>query len=226
MFSPIKPTAAFFDTLGDYVYMYRSRTLGVGPAYVGKGTGGRCLSHLKDKGYSIDDCVIVARNLEKFKLDEKDASFVLESYLIAHWSPEDNSVSGHYKDCFVMADLSKLFGSYVDSQRNMFSEISDLVLSNSEVFNNIGYTETRASSYIIETPAKDNIYFGIKVQTKDPQITCYVKANGDKYFKALVAKCDEVLSEYTLDSKSNKNQINFQVESLEEAMELWTSFAG
>lgn len=224
MFRPIKPTAAFFDTLGNYVYIYRGS--GDTPSYVGKGVGGRCLHHLKDKGYSIDDCVIVARNLEKFKLDKKDASFVLESYLISTLSPEDNSVSGHYKDCFVMADLSKLFGSYVDSQRNMFMEISDLVLTNSEVFTNIGYTETRASSYIIETPAKENIYFGIKVQTKDPQITCYLKANGDKYFKSLVKQCEEVLSEYTLDSKSNKNQINFQVESLEEAMELWTTFAG
>ena len=198
--------------------MYRGR-------YVGKGVGDRCLAHLKEKGYKLEDCVIVARNLEKFNLDKKDASFVLESYLIATTTPADNKVSGHYKECFIMADLSKLFGEYVDSQRNMFQELSDLILLNPEIFTNVGYTETRGTSYVVETGMRDNIYFGIKIQTKDPEITCYLKANNEKVFKSLIQSAPKVLPEYNLDTTSNKNQINFSVTDQNEAMTLWTTFS-
>ena len=216
----MRPTNAFLETLGQYVYMFRK-----GELYVGKGVGDRCLHHLKEKGYSLDDCVIVARNLEKFNLDKKDASFVLESFLISQMNPRDNKVSGHYKECFIMADLSQLFGEYVDSQRNMFQEISDLILGNTDTFTNVGYTETRDTSYVVQTPMRDNIYFGIKVQTKDPEVTCYLKANNEKAFKQLNETAPKVLSEYDLDTTSNKNQINFTVADLTEAMGLWTTFS-
>jgi hypothetical protein len=219
----MRPSNAFFETLGQYVYMYRGTT--DRPAYVGKGVGDRCLHHLKDKGYKIEDCMIVAKNLERFNLDKKDASFVLESYLIATLNPEDNSVSGHYKECFIMADLSFLFGEYVDSQRDMFAELNALVNENLDVFKGtMGYTETRGTSFYIETGMRENVYFGIKVQTKEPQITCILKANNEKFFKSLVEKCEAGLSQYELDSTSNKNVVSFPVETLVEAVDLWASF--
>lgn len=222
----MRPSNAFFETLGQYVYMYKPNNSH--PAYIGKGIGDRCLHHLKDKGYSLNDCIIVARNLEKFNLEKKDASFVLESYLISTLSPKDNSVSGHYKECFIMSDLSFLFGEYVDSQRDMFNELSELVNGNSDVFKGtMGYTETRNTSYYIETGMRENIYFGIKVQTKEPQITCILKANNEKFFNALLEKVEGNLGlKYDLDTTSNKNQISFQVEQMEEAIQLWSSFWG
>jgi hypothetical protein len=220
----MRPTGAFFETLGQYVYMYRGR--GDRPSYIGKGVGDRCLHHLKDKGYRIDDCIIVAKNLEKFNLQKKDASFVLESYLISTLDPTDNSVAGHYKECFIMSDLSFLFGEYIDSQRDMFDELTTLVNENPDAFKGkMGYTETRGTSYYIESGMRENIYFGIKVQCKEPQVTCILKANSEKFFRALVEKTEDNLGkQYDLDTTSNKNQISFSVDDMPEAIKLWTSF--
>lgn len=220
----MRPSGAFFETLGQYVYMYKSTK--TRPSYIGKGVGDRCLHHLKDKGYKIEDCVIVAKNLERFNLEKKDASFVLESYLISTLSPKDNSVSGHYKECFIMSDLSFLFSNYVDSQRDMFGELTSLVNENPDVFKGtLGYTETRGTSFYLETGMRENIYFGIKVQSKDPQITCILKSNNPSMFSALVEKTvDNLGDRYDIDSTSNKNQLSFPVETMEEAMELWSTF--
>jgi len=220
----MKPTGAFFETLGQYVYMYRGTT--DRPAYVGKGVGDRCLHHLKDKGYAIEDCIIVARNLEKFNLDKKDASFVLESYLIATLEPEDNSVSGHYKECFIMSNLSFLFNEYQESQRDMFAELSDLIASNPDVFKGrVGYTESRATTFFVETGMREGIYLGIKCQTKSPEIVVQLKANNAASFPKLVEDLEAGLgSKYNLDSTSAKNVVSFPVDDMSEALELWTSF--
>ena len=221
----MRPTGVFFETLGKYVYMYRGTS--ERPSYIGKGVGDRCLHHLKDKGYKIDDCIIVAKNLERFNLDKKDWSFVLESYLISTLNPEDNSVSGHYKECFIMKDLSFLFGEFVDSQRDMFEEMTTLVSDNPDVFKGtIGYTESRGTSYVIESGMRENIYFRIKVQTKEPQVTVVFKANNPNFFQPLVKKLQSNLSDtYELDSTSNKNEVSFST-TIEDALELWSAFVG
>ena len=221
----MRPSSAFFETLGKYVYMYRGTS--ERPAYIGKGVGDRCLAHLKDKGYKIEDCIIVAKNLEQFNLNEKDASFVLESYLISTLNPEDNSVSGHYKECFIMKDLSFLFGEYVDSQRDMFEEMTTIVSDNPDIFKGtVGYTESRQSSYVIESGMRENIYFRFKVQTKEPNVTVIFKANNPTSFPALVKKLEKNLSDtYELDSTSNKNEVSFAT-TIEDALDLWKAFVG
>jgi len=220
----------FFSTLGQYVYCFR------GPNgetnYIGKGVGDRCLHHIKDKGYSFEDCTIIARNLERFNLEKKDASFLLESYLISTLSPKDNSVGGHYKECFVMANLSFLFDEYSNSQRNMFNEMVEFVEHNRDAFNGtVGFTETRQTSFYLETGAKDNIYAGIKVSSKarDIPISFLVKAGSSapaSAFEDLRTKVVANLGDiYDLDTTSVKNTISFPVSSLDEAVELWESFS-
>ena len=76
-----KPSGAFFEELGQYVYGYKDRENGSWK-YVGKGTGDRCWAHIQDKGYSADDCVIIARNLERFEKRKNNSSFLLESFMI------------------------------------------------------------------------------------------------------------------------------------------------
>jgi hypothetical protein len=121
----MKPTLEFFETLGQYVYKYVN-DIGL-TIYVGKGVGDRCLAHLKNKGYSIDNCYIVARNLEKFN---DKPSLLLESFLIDHQKPADNIVSGHYKECFQMASLSSMFSDFTSDQHDNFESFPDWYVEN------------------------------------------------------------------------------------------------
>lgn len=220
-----KPSGAFFETLGQYVYAYVDPETGKW-LYTGKGNGDRCWTHTGDKNYDPEWCHIVARNLEKFEHKKDWQSFLLESYLIFDKDPADNNVSGHYKECFIMASLDFLFTQHADSQRDMFAEMSELVSENSDVFaGKLGFTESRQSTYYLETPMRENVYFGIKVQTKDPNITVILKANTDKFFAPLLNKVESNLGKtYKLDSTSTKNVISFPVKEMDEALMLWNSF--
>ena len=125
-----KPTNEFFESLGQYVYKYIDDESNV--LYVGKGRGNRCLWHLEDKGYKMEHCYIVARNLEAFENKHDWQSFLLESWLIATEAPFDNSVSGHYKECFVMASLSSMFADWNSEQHDNFESFPSWYVENYE----------------------------------------------------------------------------------------------
>lgn len=127
-----KPTLEFFATLGEYVYMYVDQLGGV--YYIGKGHGDRCWSHVSSKEYDPNECVIVARNLENFEGKKDSSSFLLESFLIATKNPEGNTVSGHYKECFIMASLSSLFTNYKTEQYDMFNGLPSWYVDNYDTF--------------------------------------------------------------------------------------------
>jgi hypothetical protein len=127
-----KPTLEFFATLGQYVYQYIDSDGKV--YYTGKGNGDRCYAHVTNKEFNPEHCYIVARNLEKFE-DKKDwQSFLLESYLIATQNPDGNSVSGHYKECFVMASLSSMFTNFKSDQYDMFESLPQWYIDNYDTF--------------------------------------------------------------------------------------------
>jgi|TARA_R100000278_G_scaffold123257_2_gene112315 hypothetical protein len=149
----------FLESLGDYVYMYRD--LAGNPKYTGKGRGNRCLSHINSKGYDINDLWIVACNLERFRLDEKDASFVLESYLISTLQPTDNAVAGHYKECFIMSKFSEIFGTWKEDQ------IDNLESLPSWYTDNYGFIKGRsgkltitATSTVFESVTRNGVQVG------------------------------------------------------------------
>ena len=119
----------FFDTLGQYVYGYKTVD-GKDFKYIGKGNGSRGISHIKTKGYKLEDCYIIAKNLERFENKEDWQSFLLESFLISTNNPKDNSVSGHYKECFVMAKFSELFGEYVSNLYDNFESLPEWYVEN------------------------------------------------------------------------------------------------
>lgn len=127
-----KPTIEFFATLGQYVYQYIDSNGKV--YYTGKGNGDRCYAHVADKGFDPEHCHIVARNLEKFEQKKDWQSFLLESYLISTLNPDGNSVSGHYKECFVMASLSSMFTTYKSEQYDMFETFPQWYVDNYDVF--------------------------------------------------------------------------------------------
>jgi hypothetical protein len=218
----VKPTSDFFKILGEYVYGYRDPDTKLW-TYIGKGVGKRCLSHIKHKGYSIDNCFIIGRNMEKF--GGKEHSFSLESFLINKYRLEDNKVAGHYKECFVMESLSFLFDEYQDSKRNMFKEVNDIRVKLEKKFGNtVGYQVARPSSFVIESSGNSGIYFGIKGATKESGHSVYIKVKDDSQFDLVSKSLHEKLgSKYDLDDSSNKNIIAWDVDDLIEAIELWGS---
>ena len=123
--------AAFWETLGQYVYGYMEDGKFV---YVGKGNGNRALSHVGSKEYNTDNLYIIARNLERFGEKKDWQSFLLESYLISNNSPRDNSVSGHYKECFIMAKMSELFNEFEKSQHDNFEVLPEWYVENYKIF--------------------------------------------------------------------------------------------
>lgn len=160
---------AFMESLGDYVYCYKDAD--GRERYVGKGRGNRCLTHLNTKNYNIDDLWIVARNLERFNLDRKDASFVLESYLISTHQPEDNMVSGHHKDCFKMAKFSELFNVYKASQRDNFEALPDWYVTNySKLSGRINVLTIKSDVTIIEFSRREQLQPIIFVNPSDSTV--------------------------------------------------------
>lgn len=122
---------AFWETLGQYVYGYMENGIFV---YIGKGNGNRALSHVGSKEYNTDNLYIIAKNLERFGEKKDWQSFLLESYLISNNSPRDNSVSGHYKECFIMAKMSELFNEFEKSLHDNFEILPDWYVDNYDKF--------------------------------------------------------------------------------------------
>lgn len=152
-----KPTLGFFDTLGQYVYKYiddEGKLL-----YVGKGNGDRCWTHVGDRGFNPDHCYIVARNLEKFE-EKKDApAFALESYFIATENPETNAVSGHYKECFIMANLSEYFGKYQSEQIDQFESFPEWYVENYDSLRGrLSELKINSSTMFMKSAARNKLY--------------------------------------------------------------------
>lgn len=227
----MKPTGEFFQSLGQYVYQYIDKDT-LEPYYIGKGNGDRCYSHVNEKGFDPKDCYIIAKNLERFE-DKKDwQSFLLESFLISTKTPENNSVSGHYKECFEMASLSSMFSDFQTEQYDNFAQFPDWYLNNYEVFRNrlrevkinsgttFVLSNARNAMYMMwyapvgesEDPIKItfeiNLPDGEKLESYKNQLTAWIKSNGYKNVKP--------------DGKVQKLAID--VPSIDDAVDLFKEF--
>lgn len=162
-------SAEFFRTLGQYVYAY---IVDGEWKYVGKGNGNRSVQHIKTKGYNIDDLYIVAKNLEKYENKQDWQSFLLESFLISTNNPYDNSVSGHYKECFVMTKFSEMFTEFKDSQYDNFAELPTWYLENySRLKNRIGVLAFKKENVYIEGNTKNSMAMSFYVDAINHEVT-------------------------------------------------------
>jgi len=226
-----KPTGEFFSSLGQYVYQYvHPDTLT--PYYTGKGNGDRCWSHVVDKLFNPENCYIVARNLEKFENKQDWQSFLLESYLIHINDPENNSVSGHYKECFVMASLSSLFSEYESDQFDNFATLPDWYVSNYDSFKNrVREVKINATTTFVLSNARNQMYMMFYWSPTDVESPIKVTfeinlPDGDKLDAVkskLVAWLKSEGHKHTFpDGKVQKLAIN--VEDIDSVIGLWNSF--
>ena len=167
---------AFWETLGQYVYGYKEDGKFV---YIGKGNRNRAQSHVGDKGYDIKNLYIIARNLERFNKRDYQ-SFLLESFLITNESPRDNSVSGHYKECFIMAKMSELFNEFEKSQHDNFESHPDWYVENYNIFKGrinvfvvkshhhlLEFETTHKMQPVLEITTDDEVLLKIQIHAKD-----------------------------------------------------------
>jgi len=157
-----KPTAEFFETLGQYVYMYSSKDEIL---YIGKGVNDRCLFHLKDKGFEYEDCYIVGRNLESFN---DKPSLLFESYLIKNYNPTHNAVSGHYKECFDMVSLASLYSEFKSTQHDNFETLPDWYIEDYHLIKgNIREVSIAKDKFTVISTANSGVYIHIIVSSVD-----------------------------------------------------------
>lgn len=174
--------AAFWQTLGQYVYAYIENGKWL---YVGKGNGNRAVQHITTKGYDIDNLYIVAKNLEKFDIDGKQdwQSFILESFMITRYTPSDNRVSGHYKDCFEMTKFSELFNVYKASQNDNFESLPEWYVENyNKIKGRLNVVEIKTDQIILSYATREQIQpsFWVTAAGEPKNFRFAIWADGEK----------------------------------------------
>lgn len=232
-----KPSFAFFESLGQYVYQYIDRDT-LRPFYTGKGNLDRCWAHVVEKNFDPEDCFIVARNLEKFENKKDWQSFLLESYLISTHDPENNSVSGHYKECFVMASLSSMFTEFESDQYDNFESLPNWYVDNYDMFRGrVREVRINSTATFVFSNARNQMYtmftwypqneesirvsFEIapNIASDETKLASY-KKNIINWLKSEGYK--EVSPEGSGEIRNRKLSVN--VDSIEGVLKLWQNF--
>lgn len=216
--------AACWETLGQYVYGYKEDGKWV---YIGKGNKNRAQSHVGDKGYNIKDLYIIARNLERF--DKQDyQSFLLESFLITNESPRDNSVSGHYKECFIMAKMSELFNEFEKSQHDNFESQPDWYVENYNIFKGrLNVYVVKSHHHVLEFETSHKMQPVLEITTDDEvQLKVMIHAKKDVLEtrkEQLYTFCEE-FGITDIEEVGVRNHFNIGVESKEMAFKFIEDF--
>lgn len=222
----MKPTNEFFETLGQYVYKYEDD--GGDILYIGKGKGDRCLWHLKDKGYEIKHCYIVARNLEKFENKKDWQSFLLESFLLATQFPQDNSVAGHYKECFIMLPLSSIWQDYQSVQHDNFAVFPEWYVENyDQLRGKMRMVQILSGSVFIESGFRNStkMSWTWEPHKSDVKVTFETANTEEEKVEAFRSNLTTWLKNQGYKKLSGENRrITFSCPTIEQVIELFVGF--
>lgn len=222
-------SGAFWQTLGQYVYGYKDDD-GVF-TYIGKGNGNRGVQHIKTKSYDVDNLWIIAKNLERFENKQDWQSFQLESFLIWFFQPKDNSVSGHYEECFVMAKWSELFNEFTSAQYDNFESLPEWYIENyNKLKGRINVLEIKSNVTVITSQTRDKIQMSWFVDNNNNpyDVRFAIWADGDK----LESKKEQLFaflkaSGYTdIEKVGNREFYQINITSIEELLALFDDFMG
>ena len=140
-----KPSAEFFNTLGNYVYSWWEGDV---CRYVGKGVGDRCWAHVTEKEYDPNEMDL---KIEAKELTDRE-TLILESYLIKERDPKDNKVAGHHADNFLVGSVNNLYADWKAQQRHGFQELHAFTEDKLELIAELKMSvEANPSMYYIET---------------------------------------------------------------------------
>jgi len=227
---PIKTESipkVFWDGLGSYVYGYRDKHGDWD--YIGKGVGNRVLSHVKSKGFDIENAWIIASNLEDFDDGDDGSAHALETLLIINHKPKHNSVSGRYQENIIMTSLRGLITQHQDAQRNNHTECAETLLKYPDQFSTVGQVSSTTSGWKIVSKSLGrstyvNFYQdteeGFKVEIQVGRTVEEGPAIADQFEESLNERLDlEVV-------RADGRTVHFFVEDEEEAVQYYADLTG
>ena len=135
----------------------------------------------KKLSQEVSDAIL--KNLEKFKTEKKDVqSFLLESFLISKNNPRDNSVAGHYKECFIMAKFSELFEEFKKDQHDNFETMPEWYTDNYEKFaGRLNVIVIKSGNHLMEFSTRQQMQPTIGISTEgDVSLTVAVHCRDEQ----------------------------------------------
>jgi len=217
----------FWDGLGSYVYGYKDKHGDWD--YIGKGVGNRVLSHIKTKGFDIENAWIIASNLEDFDDGTDGSAHALETLLIINHKPKHNSVSGRYQENITMTSLRGLITQYQDAQRNNHTECAELLLKYPDQFSTVGQVSSTTSGWkIISKSLGRSTYVtlyqdteeGYKLEVQVGKTVEDGPGNADSIEESLRERLDTEVF------RADNRTVQFFVEGEEESIQAWADLTG
>ena len=230
----MKFPAAFMKSLGHYQYAYYPNGIfdinvkpKFGDTYIGKGSIDRCLDHLKTKDVTIDELVIVGRNLERFTENESAVNAVqhaVESAFINVLNPTLNKVSGRYDDVWCKAKLVDLYQAWRKTQINVLEEMGKFYDQYKDIIRyNVKVTSSTGLQFTFLAQTVNCIEYLLMIT---PTIDGYIPTVKIKCHKSKESSAEEIRNQWIENNPDVKyimdsNLIEVQGLSVDDAIELW-----
>jgi hypothetical protein len=146
--------------------------------------------------------------------------------LIVTQNPDGNSVSGHYKECFVMLPLSSMFSDFKSEQYDNFANLPEWYVNNYDVFRGkLREVKINSTSTFILSSARNAMYFSFywDASSLEPiRVTVEVADNNEEKKNKITEWF--VKLEYDTHAGDNEKKISVFCESIDDVISLFKQF--